>query len=511
MPLRVQSSSDSTFRDLLEALLAEAGDMLVAADTTLRVIAFNDAYAREFLQAHQRPLDFGLDLSAVLDPSATRRWRRALTGETFVAAQKANDEATPGRVLELRYAPLRSDGHGLGAVQLVRDVTERYRAEQRATAALRRYTSLVAALGEMAYDYDPGRDHLTWYGACKALLGWEAGELGTTQAERLSLIHPDDVNRVRDALQQVGTQATRYSLEYRCRHRDGHYLWVHDRGWRKDAAGDSSALVVGLVGDITERRRLADEVRRYQDHLEEMVAARGAELARSNVELQQFAYVASHDLQEPLRMVTSFCQLLQRRYGRQLNDEANEYIRFAVDGAERMQKLIQDLLALARVGRTRTLQPVDAGEACDRALANLRGSIEERRGVVLREPLPLVRADPTQLTQVFQNLIHNALKFCHVAPQVRISAQPDGSDSVFAVQDNGIGIAPEHQSRIFRVFQRLHPRNAYPGNGIGLTLCHKIIEQHGGRLWVRSEAGSGSTFFFRLPLVQRPVAGEQDR
>jgi len=224
------------------------------------------------------------------------------------------------------------------------------------------------------------------------------------------------------------------------------------------------------------------------------------ELARSNAELEQFAYVASHDLQEPLRMVASFSQLLARRYRGKIDTDADEFIGFAVDGATRMQRLLNDLLAYSRVGtRSKPFIAIDCNSVLSDALANLKPAIEESGAVVTHEPLPFIRGDEVQLTQLFQNLIGNAVKFHgQEPPQVHISAKRKDGDWVFTVQDNGIGIAPEQRERIFLIFQRLHHRSEYPGTGIGLALCHRIVERHGGRIWVESEVGKGSTFYFTL-------------
>ena len=247
---------------------------------------------------------------------------------------------------------------------------------------------------------------------------------------------------------------------------------------------------VAVMRDITERKRA-----------EEKIAHTLAELERSNKELELFAYVASHDLQEPLRMVSSYTQLLARRYEGQLDDKARKYIHYAVDGAARMQTLIDDLLAYSRVGaRSKPLETIASSFPLDEARRNLAARIKETAAVITNDELPTVRADPAQLLLVFQNLLSNALKFHRAdSPSVHVAAQDRGSEWMFSVKDNGIGIEPQHAERIFVIFQRLHTREEYPGTGIGLAICKRIVERHGGKIWLESEPGKGATFFFTIP------------
>jgi signal transduction histidine kinase len=278
---------------------------------------------------------------------------------------------------------------------------------------------------------------------------------------------------------------------------------------RRVAAGDFGHEVTqngpreirGLGADVNSMRlRILQELSAVQE-ANDTLGEHAAELQRSNAELEQFAYVASHDLQEPLRKVTSFTQLLQRRYGGQLDERADQYIEFAVDGAKRMQVLINDLLAFSRVGRhgtELTLVPCDAALAAARA--NLATQIEQSGAVIEAVPLPVVRAQLTLLSVVFQNLLGNALKFRgDVPPRVTVTADRDGEFWLFSVTDNGIGIEPQYADRIFVIFQRLHDKAAYPGTGIGLAMCRKIIEYFGGRIWLDTEVAQGTRFCFTLP------------
>ena len=228
------------------------------------------------------------------------------------------------------------------------------------------------------------------------------------------------------------------------------------------------------------------------------------DLARSNDDLEQFAYAASHDLQEPLRTIGAYMDLVKNRYARVLDDTAIEFIDFAIDGAERMRILIDDLLEYSRVDtRGMPLEPVNCNDVVEDALGNLNQAIADSRAKVEASPLPTINGDRSQLSRMFQNLVGNALKFRQEnrRPRVQIWAELRGQEWVFAIKDNGIGIAPEHQDRVFEMFSRLHSRARYSGAGIGLALCSKIAQRHGGGIWVESEAGKGATFRFNIPVL----------
>ena len=254
---------------------------------------------------------------------------------------------------------------------------------------------------------------------------------------------------------------------------------------------DHLARLPDCVRRAIREKKLRDENKRGQD-----------ELARSNRDLEQFAYVASHDLQEPLRMVSTYTQLLAERYKGKLDADADKYIHYAVDGALRMQVLVRDLLAFSRVGRQGTeLAAIDCNSVMQTVLQNLEAAIKDSGAQVLYQALPTVTADGSQLLQVLQNLIANAMKFHGKEPPViQISCEKKSREWIFSVADNGIGIAPEHAETIFVIFKRLHTRSEYPGSGIGLSICKKIVEHHGGRIWVESSPGHGCTFHFTLPI-----------
>lgn len=266
-------------------------------------------------------------------------------------------------------------------------------------------------------------------------------------------------------------------------------------------SGAIDSTVTALQGEVTAHQRAEEELARHRDHLEEIVAARTEELRRSNQDLEQFAYTASHDLQEPLRMVRSYLQLLEEDYKEALDERGETFIGFASDGAQRMQQLIHDLLTYARVtSQGQTLRRIELQAALDDACANLELALREAGGQVTHDTLPALVGDPGQLVQVFQNLLGNALKFRSEAPpRIHVAAEARRGEWCVSVRDNGIGVDAKHRETIFTIFQRLHTRAEYEGTGIGLALCKRIIERHGGRIWMESEPGRGSTFFFTIP------------
>jgi light-regulated signal transduction histidine kinase (bacteriophytochrome) len=269
---------------------------------------------------------------------------------------------------------------------------------------------------------------------------------------------------------------------------------------------ESQLAAMEQLIDVTERT-----VAEQAEHLEialKQLDERNRELKRSNEELETFAYVASHDLQEPLRMVASYTQLLARRYSDKLDDDAREFIHFAVDGASRMQALIEALLEYSRVGtRTRPFEIVNMDNLLDGVLGDLRLRLTEKAATLTRDPLPVVHGDPAQITQLLLNLLSNALKFSPAPSLVHISSHRRNDDTcVIAVRDNGIGIDPRFADRIFQIFQRLHTRDEYPGTGIGLAVCRRIVERHGGTIWFEPTPGGGSTFCFTLPCKSKGLA-----
>jgi signal transduction histidine kinase len=296
----------------------------------------------------------------------------------------------------------------------------------------------------------------------------------------------------------------------RSRHTPIIFLTAYDLGdfpvARPYSLGAVDYLMKPLVPEII-RAKVGFFVELFQKT--EALRRTAEELRRSNQELEQFAYIASHDLKEPLRIMTIYIQLLERAFRDRLDEKTSQYIGHAVGAAQRMKQLVNDLLAYARVGSSTNhlAGEVDCAAAFDQAVANLAAVIGEHRAKISRGPLPTVRGDPTQVVQLFQNLVANAVTYCKDAdPVVRAEAVRQNPDWLFSVRDNGIGIDPEYAERIFRIFERLHSKSEHSGTGIGLAICKKIIELHGGSIWVESKPGQGSTFLFTLPARERTVS-----
>ncbi len=321
------------------------------------------------------------------------------------------------------------------------------------------------------------------------IFGYAEGELLGRHVKELS--HPEDrdvSDAPRERIRRGEAESARFEKRYL--RADGAVIWCEVAvALVRDVYGVPQ-YEVAIFDEVTDRKKAEARLREAHE-----------ELKRSNAELEQFAYVASHDLQEPLRMVASYAQLLGRRYEAKLDGDAREFMAYIVDGAARMKQLIEDLLAYSRVGtKGAEFKRVNVEDALKRALFNLRVAIQEAGAVVTNDPLPTLSGDEVQLGQLLQNLMSNALKFrSDSVPRIHIGVTESAKEYAFEVRDNGIGIEPQYYERIFMVFQRLHNKGEYPGTGIGLAICKKVVERHGGRIWVESHPGAGSSFYFTLP------------
>ena len=402
-----------------------------------------------------------------------------------------------GKLVPVRLCAPQAEGSSLGGICLVvTDLTEQRRREETQAHLAAIVESSEDAITSTTLD---GRI-VSWNWGAQCLYGYTSEEvIGRTISLLYPAVRPDELQSILDRIKR-GDSVERFET-VRVR-KDGRELRVALSVSPIKGPAGSVTGASAITRDITDRKRA-----------EEALARRTEELARSNAELQQFAYVASHDLQEPLRTVANFAQLLSKRYRGKLDATADEFIDFVVDGVTRMQGLINDLLAYSRVGsRGKESGPADCGALLGRALGNLQAAITESGAQISHDPLPVVRCDGAQIMQLFQNLVGNSIKFRdRPPPRVHVAAARSAAEWVFSVKDNGIGIDPQYAGRIFEIFQRLHTPKEYPGSGVGLAIAKKIVERHGGRIWVESRLRQGATFFFTLPVSDgrdAPHAGQ---
>jgi PAS domain S-box-containing protein len=373
------------------------------------------------------------------------------------------------------------------------DITDRKQAELALAESEKRYRELIQGVDAIVWEAETEEWRFTFVSQrAEQILGYPVARWLEEPEFWIKSIHPDDRDQYLTHLRGCVEQQRDHEFEFRVFTAEQHLLWLRNIIHPVSNGHHQCGKVRGIMIDITERRKAEEALKKTAE-----------KLARSNADLQQFAYVASHDLQEPLRMVGSYAQLLARRYQGRLDKDADDFIGFILDGVTRMQRLIHDLLSFSRVGtRGKSFQPTDCNSVLETKLKDLQCAIKESKAVITYDRLPVVQADENQVGQLFQNLIGNAIKFRNKrTPRIHIWAERKGKEWVFAVRDNGIGIDPQYQERIFVIFQRLHTREEYSGTGIGLAICKRIVERHGGQIWVESEVGKGSTFFFTLPAV----------
>lgn len=372
--------------------------------------------------------------------------------------------------------------------QLEREIADRIRAEVQLRESETRYRLLAENATDMISTHTPEGVYQYVSPSCFTLLGYHSSELIGHSA--YEWIHPEDIPGVEISHRAVLEALEPFQVVYRIRHQDGHYLWfeTHARAVCDPQTGER-VKIQAASRDISDRRRIEKELAQHT-----------ADLAHSNADLEQFAYIASHDLLEPLRMVASYTQLLALRYPEKLDAQADKYMAYILDGATRMQQLIHDLLQYSRVGtHGKSFEFVNCHEILTQAIANLNIAIRQSEARITGQNLPQVFGDKTQLLQLFQNLIANAIKYQgSQPPEVQIEARYREGEWLFSVRDNGIGIDPKHGDRIFQIFQRLHTREEYPGTGIGLAICKRIVERHHGHIWVESEPSRGAIFYFTL-------------
>ncbi|HVN52778.1 MAG TPA: PAS domain S-box protein [Anaerolineaceae bacterium] len=468
-------------------LLDHINDALIACDNDLRLTAWNHAaettYGWEAGEVLGKPVD---EVLAYPDPAPhdiRQMYDQLLAnGQFFGEMIHSRKDGTPVFIESRTIALKDADGNCNGFVSVNRNIAERILAQQ----AQAQLAAIVQSSDDAIFGNSTEGLITSWNKAAERMYGYSEAEILGLRSHVLA--PPDRQEEVDRTLEKVNRGE---SIE--------HFETVRER---KDGRKINVSLTISPIveeGRVTGSAVIARDIT-LQKLAEQKLLKTAEDLARSNAELEQFAYIASHDLQEPLRMVTNYLQLIERRYKNRLDADADDFIAFAVDGAARMQHLINDLLSYSRVGRRESrFNPVDLNRVYTQVVSNLSVAIQEKKGEVTCDPLPTILGDELQLAQVFQNLIANGLKFhAQDAPRVHVSAFRKGDYWTLVVKDHGIGIDPEHHERIFGIFQRLHGVNEYPGTGIGLAICKKIIERHHGKIWVESQPNDGASFHFTL-------------
>jgi PAS domain S-box-containing protein len=388
--------------------------------------------------------------------------------------------------------------HG-GLSAIVKDITARKNAETQLAESNQRFSILSDAINDAIWDWNIDTNEHYWGEGFQKLFGIDIEVEGASPDFWHKRVHPDDLPFVEESLKRLLSidGGSYFESEYRFQRQDGTYAYVIDKSSVIRNKEGVALRVVGVIMDISQRKTYEESLKKLNEEL----ANSNRELEISNKELEQFAYVASHDLQEPLRMISSFLGLIERKYQEKLDDKGRQYIHFAVDGARRMRDIILDLLDFSRVGSyTEPKKIVSGNDMIKEVLLLTKKAIQETNAIIRIGPLPDIFCHSSSIIQLFQNLVSNALKYQAPGntPEITITSKELDEDWLFSVQDNGIGIDPQFKDKIFVIFQRLHQKEQFSGSGIGLSICKKIVEFHGGKIWVESTLGEGCTFFFTL-------------
>ena len=462
-----------------QSFLANFTEALLLLDENWRIEYANPLAARMFGKAQDQlasTTPWG-QWPASVRPEIERQHQRALQDQAPVELQHPVEGE--------KWIELRAFSCEFGTIAYYRDLTE----QKRASELQERLAAIVESSDDAIIGKDLNGIIQSWNGGAERIFGYQAHEIIGKHISTLAA--PEVIDEIPDILRRIarGERVDHYQTKRKTK--DGRILTL---SLTVSPIRDASGAVMGaskVARDITERQRQEEALRKVN-----------AALTRSNDDLQQFAYSASHDLQEPLRMVATYSEMLQKKFGGKLGPTGDEYIRYTIEGALRMEQLLRDLRAYTQASTMEQEPSVDieAGKILDKALLNLDTAIKDSGASITRGDLPFVRMHQFQLQQLFQNLIGNAIRYRSTdQPRIHVAAKRQGKEWLFSVQDNGIGIDPQYREQVFGLFKRLHSSAEYPGTGMGLAICQRIVERAGGRIWVESQSGQGSTFFFTVP------------
>lgn len=488
----------------MRLILDNTDELFIIVDKDLKIINFNKATAEKSKQLLGVPFEKGKSILDSAQPERIEMLKQLYADVLNGAVRRSTVEIPIANqfqkvVVDIRYGPLYDKGVIIGAIINIRDITETKQKEAELLQTNERFHYAAKATNDAIWDWDIQNNKVFRVGdGLKNMFGYDIAEADKEDTFWSQRVHPEDTNRMIQMRTNILFQTNElyWEDEYRFRKADGNYAHVFDKGYIIRDADGKPIRMIGATQDISERKESEALLLELNNRLKK----RAEELINSNVELERFAYVASHDLQEPLRMVTSFLQLFRKRYEGKIDETADQYIHFAVDGAERMKKLIMDLLDYSRVGSNpEKNEEIDLNKMLKELKEVFYRSSEETGAVINITTMPVIKGNRTQLFQLFQNLVSNAIKYHgSEAPKVDISYTENEDHYLFQVKDNGIGIDPAFHEKIFVIFHRLHSRSEYSGTGIGLAICRKIIELHNGKIWVESAPGKGSNFFFTI-------------
>lgn len=482
--LQIRSAEDSAPNQDFNNIKESIDFPIIVVDKELCIKQFNSAAYALFLLDNNSEGESLTNISAVIDIPDLRKnvLTVIMTGNTFVRQLDTEQVCYNEKILP--YKDEYNNIHGAVLTYIDNTVERAYAVQLSDSKA--RYDLAVRSSNAGVWDWDIKKKEMYWSSVFQKMLGIRGNKSFYEFEDFAKRIHPDESADVLAILDAHLNRGFEFNVEFRIERNVKDYIWVHMRGQAEWDEQKIPYRMAGAIYDITERRNAMEQ------------------LTSSNQALERFAYVCSHDLKEPARIVENYSELFMSEYYDQVDEKGRRYLGHMLDSSQHMQEMVKSILTYSQLeNKSTAFTNVDCNEEMEKVLQNLKLSIEETEAVITYDDLPVIRADRMQLFQVFMNLISNAIKFCQdVTPTIHIGVEDRTTEWLFTVKDNGIGMKQEYATRIFGVFQRLHTKEEFPGTGIGLSICHKVVSKHGGRIWVTSSEGKGATFHFTIPQKQ---------